>query len=524
MLKGSLNIKIAVVLPIFIVGMMVLSCKKKIKADILIINGTVYNGMDTVPKNTDIAVKGNKILFIGDADNANVSADSILDATGLIVSPGFIDPHTHATTDLGNKDKSSNLPFLMQGVTTVTIGNDGSSPFPLSEFIPIYEKNGLGTNVVLLTGHGTIRKEVMGSSDREATYDEIAAMKQLVEQEMRSGAFGMSTGLFYAPGSYSNTEEIIGLAETVAAYGGIYDTHLRDEGSFSIGLINAVKEALEIGKKAELPVHISHIKCLGRDVWHKSDTIIKLIENARNEGVDVTANQYPYEASATGLKSAVVPRWAESGGMDSLFYRLNNPNLKQKILAETEQNIERRGGPDKLLVVGAKDNDLVGKNVLELSADLKLGPAETVLEILKSGPIKVASFNMTAYDIENFMRQPWVVTGSDGGDGHPRKYGTFPRKYNTYVKEKKVIGLARFISNSSAKTAGILKIPDRGQLKEGYYADIIIFDPEKFTDKSTYTDAYELANGLVHSIVNGKITAKNGQYTQVRAGKVLKKQ
>lgn len=507
----------------FTIGLMIISCQNPKKADILITNGTIYNGVDTVPKNVDIAIKGDKILFIGDAKKANVSANSVLDATGLIVLPGFIDPHTHATGDLGNKDKSGNIPFLMQGVTTVTIGNDGNSPYPYAEQKENYKSNGLGTNIVLFTGHGTIRKEVMGSSDRKATYDEIAAMKQLVEQEMRSGAFGMSTGLFYAPGSYANTEEVIALAETVAAYGGIYDTHLRDEGSFSNGLIKAVEEAITIGTKAEIPVHISHIKCLGKDVWHQSDSIIELIENAQDDGLIITANQYPYEASATGLKSAVVPRWAESGGRDSLFFRLKSPSLKQKILTETELNIERRGGPDKLLVVGAKDNGLVGKNVLELSSTMKLSPAETVLEILKSGPIKVASFNMTAYDIENFMRQPWVVTGSDGGDGHPRKYGTFPRKYKTYVEEKKVIGLAQFITVSSSKTAEILKIPNRGQLNEGYYADIIVFNPDTFRDKATYTDAFALANGLVYSIVNGKIAVKDGAYTEVRAGKVLAK-
>ncbi len=499
------------------------SCKTEIEADILIKNGIVYNGIDTIPTHAAIAIKDNKIVFIGNGSHINFNALKTIDASGMIVSPGFIDPHTHADIDVKDPKNSHNLPFLMQGITTVTLGNDGNSYYPTQKFKTLYEQQGIGTNVVLLVGHGTIRKEVMGKSNKKATPVEIEKMQNLIQQEMDAGAIGMSTGLFYAPGSYSNTAEVIALAETVAKNNGIYDTHLRDESTFSIGLIPAIEEAIEIGRQAKLPIHISHIKCLGVDVWHQSDTIIGIIENARSEGIAVTANQYPYDASATSLKAAVVPRWAESGGIDSLFIRYDQSKLKEQILEETKNNIIRRGGSEKLLIVKADEPTFVGKNLLEISKQLKLEQAKTVIKMLKTGQIKVASFNMNNDDISNFMKQDWVVTGSDGGSGHPRKYGTFPRKYNKYVKQEKLIDLATFINNSSSKTAELLKIPNRGKIKEDYFADVIIFNPKTFKDKATYTNAFLLAEGLIYSIVNGKVIVKNGKFNGELNGKVLTK-
>ncbi len=502
----------------------IFSCSKKnIDADILIKNGTVYNGTDLLPSHISIAIKDDIIVFIGDENSVSINALKTIDATGLIVSPGFIDPHTHSDEDLADPKQSHNKPFLFQGVTTVVVGNDGNSLFATSKYKDIFIKNEIGTNVVQLVGHGTIRKEVMGNSDELATEQDIVKMQNLIQQEMDAGAFGISTGLFYAPGSYSNTDEVIALAKTVAKNNGIYDTHLRDESSFTIGLIPAIEEAIEIGRQAKLPIHISHIKCLGVDVWNQSNTVIQLIENAQKEGIEVTANQYPYEASATGLKSAVIPRWAESGGKDSLFIRYNKPNLKKRILDDTKANITRRGGPDKLLIVKAIDSTIVGKTLLEISKALHISPEKTVFKIIASGYIKVASFNMNTSDITNFMRQDWVVTGSDGGSGHPRKYGSFPRKYRKYVLEDKIIDLSTFINNSSSKTANIYKIPNRGKLKEGFYADIIIFNLETFKDIADYTDAFQYAEGLEYSIINGKMAIENGKFTSKLNGKVLKK-
>ena len=511
---------------IFLIGILLVitSCSKRtIEADILITNGIVYNGIDTTSTNKSIAIKDDKIIFIGDESSVSINASKIIDATGLIVSPGFIDPHTHADSELKDSVKSHNKPFLFQGITTVVTGNDGDSFFPTSKYVKLYESHGIGTNAVPLVGHGTVREQIMGKSDRKATDEEIIEMQALVQQEMDAGAFGISTGLFYAPGSYSNTEEVIALAKIVSKNNGIYDTHLRDESSYTVGLIPAIKEAIEIGRQAKLSIHISHIKCLGVDVWKQSDSIVNAIEKAQKEGVEVTANQYPYDASATGLKSAVVPRWAESGGKDSLFIRYNNPKYKQQILNETKKNITRRGGPDKLLIVKSEESKFVGKNLLEISEILKVNPQEAVYTALKTGYIRVASFNMNPYDIHNFMKQEWVVTGSDGNTGHPRKYGSFPRKYDKYVKQDKVIDVATFINNSTSKTAEIFKIPYRGQLQEGYYADIIIFNPETFKDIADYTDAFQLAEGLEYSIINGKLSIENGKFTKQLNGKVLKK-
>lgn len=499
-----------------------ISCSEKvIEVDILIINGSVYNGLEKMSSGTSVAIKNDKIVFIGNKDASHFKAKKTIDAEGKIISPGFIDPHTHADRELTDPKLSHNQPFLFQGITTVVVGNDGDSFYPTSEFKTKYESHGIGTNVAMLVGHGTIREQVMGKSDKKATEDDIRQMQIVVQQEMDAGAIGISTGLFYAPGSYSNSYEVIALAKTVAKNKGIYDTHLRDESSYTVGLIPAIEEAIEIGRQAKLPIHISHIKCLGVDVWNQSKAIIELVENAQKEGIEVTANQYPYDASATGLKAAVVPRWAESGGKDSLFIRYKNSELKALILEETAQNITRRGGPDKLLIVKADDSRIVGKNLLEISNYFETSPEEAVYKVLERGYVRIASFNMRNEDIQNFMMQPWVVTGSDGNTGHPRKYGSFPRKYRKYVKQDSVIDMVSFINNSTWKTAEIFNISNRGRLKQGYFADVIIFDPLKFQDKADYTDAFQFSEGLEYSIINGNISIEKGAFTRALNGKVL---
>ncbi|PQJ79715.1 N-acyl-D-amino-acid deacylase family protein [Polaribacter porphyrae] len=507
-----------------LVFILLISCnKEKLEVDILITNGKVYDGFSSASKNNTIGIKNDKIVFIGDENSASIVAKKIIDASDMIVSPGFIDPHTHADRDLKNSKTSHNKPFMFQGITTVITGNDGDSFYPTSKYIKLYDTHKIGTNVVPLVGHGTVRNQVMGKSDRKASEKEILQMQKLVQQEMDAGAFGISTGLFYSPGSYSNTQEVIALSKIVAKNDGIYDTHLRDESSYNIGLIASIEEAIEIGRQAKLPIHISHIKCLGVDVWMQSKAIINAIEKANKEGIIVTANQYPYDASATGLQAAVVPRWVESGGNDSLFIRYRNPKLKKVILEETKKNIIRRGGADKLLFVKSNKKDFVGKNLLEISKMLNISAEEAVYEALKTGYIRVASFNMNPEDIHNFMKQDWVVTGSDGNTGHPRKYGSFPRKYHKYVVQDKIVSLVDFINGSSAKTADIFKIKNRGKIQKGYFADIIIFNPKTFKDKADYTDAFQLSEGLEYSIINGKIVIDKGKFTGILNGKVLKK-
>ncbi|WP_108423356.1 N-acyl-D-amino-acid deacylase family protein [Flagellimonas amoyensis] len=513
--------KIVILLTLFL-GLA--SCKKgRIEVDILIKNGTVYNGVDSIPNMLTIGVVGDKIAYVGNGKHFDFLANRVIDAKGMVVSPGFIDPHTHADRDLKNPEESHNNPFLFQGVTTVVVGNDGSSDYPLAKYEELYKKNGIGTNVAFLVGQGTIREKVMGQSDREATDVEVLKMMELVQQEMDAGALGMSTGLFYAPGSYASTEEVIELAKVVRQNHGIYDTHLRDEGAYSIGLVAAVKEAIAIGEAADLPVHISHIKCLGKQVWKQSDSLITIIEEARKRGVRVTANQYPYEASATGLKAAVVPRWAESGGRDSLFMRYGDARLKPQILEEVNMNIDQRGGPENLLIVNADHKEFEGKTLQEIAQEMGLDANEAVFEILDKGYARVASFSMSPYDIKNFMQQHWVVTSSDGNTGHPRKYGTFPRKYKEYVKNG-VIKLADFINGSTSRTADLLGIPKRGKIQEGYYADIIIFDQNTFGDKADYQDPFQLSIGLQYSLINGKLSVEKGTYNGELNGRTLKKE
>ncbi len=446
-----------------------------------------------------------------------------IDASGLIVSPGFIDPHTHADRDYKDVKTAHNLPFMMQGITTTVVGNDGDSFYPTETYRKLYSDQGIGTNVVQLIGHHEILEAVIGKSDIKPTENDILKMQELLQIEMDAGAFGMSTGLYYSPGSYTSTDEVIALAKVVAKNDGIYDTHLRDESSNSIGLIAAIQEAIEIGRQAKLPIHISHIKCLGVDVWNQSDSIIAIIENAQNEGIEVSANQYPYDASATSLNAAVSPRWAESGGKDSLLYRAQNPKLMQRIFMETKANIARRGGPSKLLIVKCNDTTFLGKTLQQVSELLNIPAEEAVYPVLKTGYVRVASFNMNTSDIHNFMQQQWVVTGSDGNTGHPRKYGSFPRKYNKYVKEDKVIDIATFINNSSSKTAKIFKIPNRGKLEVGNFADIIVFNPKTFSDVADYKNAFQFSKGLVYSIINGGISVDKGEFTDKLNGKVLKK-
>jgi N-acyl-D-aspartate/D-glutamate deacylase len=501
------------------------SCTKpKVEADIWIRGGLVFDGLSMEGQKMDVAIKEDKIVFVGCADTLRIEAEKTIEAQGKIVSPGFIDPHTHADRDLNKTETAHNHPFLMQGVTTVVVGNDGSSFYPISEYKELYRKQGIGTNVAMLFGHGTIREQVIGKSDRAPSEAELNKMKALAEEEMRQGAFGISTGLYYAPGSYSETEEVIELSRVVVENGGIYDTHLRDESSFNIGLVKAIEEAIEIGEVSGIPIHISHIKCLGLDVWGKSAEVIELIEKARGRGVEVTANQYPYDASSTSLKAAVVPRWAESGGLDSLFYRLEAPATRERVLSETVTNMKRRGGPSKLLIVKLPDTTYVGKNLEEISAMLSIPAEEAVFEMLKIGHAKVVSFNMIEEDVNRFMGLDWVVTGSDGNTGHPRKYGSFPRKYAHYVKRKELISLADFINGSTSRTAKIFRMEKRGVIQEGYYADVIVFDPEGFREEATYTDAFRYATGLDFSIINGKIAVNQGRPVDAYYGRVLQKE
>ena len=493
--------------------------------DLLILHGTLVDGSGRKPRKADVGIRGDRIVFVGDARKTNLSAARTIDATGLIVAPGFIDPHTHTLNDLSNDQRKANDAFLLQGVTTVITGNDGGSVLNIGELLTKWEQQGIGTNAVLLAGFGTIRGKVLGPTDAQPTSAQLEEEKQYVSRAMDDGAFGLSTGLYYAPQSYSKTEEVIELAKVAAAKGGVYDTHMRDEGSYSIGLLGAIKETIRIGREAKIPVHISHIKALGPEVWGQSKPAIDLMKKARGEGVDIISCQYPYDASGSSLTASLVPRWAEVGGRDQLLQRIDDAQVNPRLLADMRENLKRRGGANSLLITEARDRKLIGKRLSDVAKEMNKPPEEAALDIIKNvGGASVASFNMNQKDIDRFMKEKLVLTCSDGSGGHPRKYGTFPKKLHTYVFDRKLISLPFMVRNSSAVTAEWFRIPERGLIREGFFADVIVFDPKTVSDRSTYEQPELPAVGMNFVIVNGRIAVENSTFTGVLAGRALRKQ
>jgi len=502
--------------------------------DLLIAGGTVYDGSGGTPFIADVGIRGDRIVFLGDAGLAGIRAARTLDAARRVVAPGFIDPHTHVDGDLRNPATRGLVPFLLQGVTTVISGNDGGGPVDVGAALRRLE-GGAGTNVAFLVGHGSIRRVVLGMSDRAPSPTELARMGAMVAQAMADGAIGLSTGLYYAPGSYATTEEVIELARVAGAAGGYYDSHIRDESSYTIGLLGAVDETIRIGREAGVPVHFAHLKALGVDVWGQSDAVVARILAARAAGLRVTADQYPYTASGTGLGASLLPRWAEAGGRDSLLRRLADPAIAARLEKEMAENLRRRGGAGSLLITGEPaaspaararmpaGGKWKGKRLAALASELGLEPVKAAIAIIQAGDAGIASFNMSEADLEHLMRQDFVVTGSDGSDGHPRKYGTFPKKIASYVREKGVISLARMIQASSAQTADLAKLTDRGRVEVGRLADLIVFDSATVADRSTYEQPERLAVGMETVIVNGRVVVTGGRPIGALAGRPLRR-
>ena len=495
-----------------------------LNVDTLIINGSVFSGTAHAgTKPADVAVRGDRVVFVGEPGARAISAVRTIDATGLIVAPGFIDPHTHSLDELLSATANANLNYLKQGVTTVFNGNDGDGPVDFDGLVGRLEQNGIGTNTALYIGHGSLRTEVMNGENRPPTETELARMSGLVAAAMQSGALGLSTGLYYAPGNFATTGEVVALASVAARYGGIYDSHIRDESSYNIGLLGAIDEALTIGRDAAIPVHIAHIKALGVDVWGQSAAVIERIETARSQGQSVTADQYPWRASGTHLRNTLLPRALLSGAADEYRQRLTDPAIVEQSLPAMTENLRRRGGPESLLVVMADDPSIVGMTLAEIAESRRKAPIETAIELILAGSIRVASFNMNQQDIDAFMARDWVMTSSDGTDGHPRKYASFPEKYREYVVGRGVLSLEEFVYRSSGLAAEVFGLDDRGRIAEGFAADIVVFDPAAFAPEASFANWNALASGVRYLFVNGQLALDEGRYTGALPGRVLLK-
>ncbi len=500
------------------------------RADLVIVGGSLHDGGVGALRQADVAITGDRIVYVGPDAAAHFRAARTVDARGQIVAPGFIDPHTHPDTYIRSEDpvQRRNAPWLYQGVTTLGIGVDGGGSPAIAVQREAFRREGVGTNLVPYVGFGAVRSQVLGQSARSPDEDELAQMRNLVATAMCEGAFGLSTGLFYVPQSYAKTDEVVAVAIEAARRGGLYDTHQRDESSYGIGLIESTREAIAIGRKADMPVHIAHIKALGIDVHGTAGELIRLIEHARAEGRRVTADQYPWLASGTSLKSALLPAWSQEGGRAALLERLADPVQLARIQQEMRGNLRRRGGAEAILLTSS-GHDWAGRTLDDVAADWRITPEDAALRIVQQDERpqgtrsngSIASFNMHQQDVELLMRQPWVVTSSDGSNGHPRQYGSFPEKFARYVREKHVLDIGEFIHRSTGLTADILGVEQRGYLKPGYFADVVVFDPDVLAAQATYVNPRRLSTGVSHVLVNGVVAINDGMQTDRLAGRML---
>ena len=497
------------------------------QADLILRGGRLLDGSGNPWVLGDLAIRADRIVGVGRLEGW-VGLEEV-DVTGLYVAPGFIDAHSHAGPGLASEDRSHAEPQLAQGVTTLFVNPDGGGPVDLVHQREELLEFGLGINVAQLVPHGSIRAQIMGLDDRAPTPDELERMQALTREGMEAGAFGLSSGPFYAPGSFADTGELAALASVAAEYGGIHTSHIRDEGDYSIGLVAAVDEVIEVARQTGIRSIVTHVKALGPRVWGYSGAVIRRVELARDEGLEIFTDQYPYNASATSLAAALVPRWAQEGGTDRMRERFDDPALTERLQGEVLENLDRRGGADRIQFRHhPEDPSIEGRTLDEVARVRGLDPVAATLDLLREGGPGIVSFNMDDGDIHAFMRQPWNMIASDGsfprwGEGvpHPRSYGAFPRVIRKYVQEDGVLTLEDAIRKMTSLPALVHRMDDRGVLRAGAVADVVVFDLDQVHDRATFTDPHQLSSGMVHVFVNGRRAIRDGAVTGERAGRVL---
>jgi N-acyl-D-amino-acid deacylase len=459
----------------------------------------------------DIGVRGDRIVAIGRL--AGASAKTVIDAADRLVTPGFIDVHSHAAEGLTRPELRQAQPILAQGVTSLVVNPDGGGPVDLAAQAVRLQQGGLGPNVALLVGHGSVRTEVLGKAERAPSAEELERMCALVRRAMAAGAFGLSSGLFYTPGSFAKTEEVIALARAAGESGGVYTSHIRDEADYGIGVVASVQEVIRIAEEAGVIGIVSHMKALGPDNWGLATALTMRMDEARARGVQVFADQYPYDASSTSLRAALVPGGGE---------------LNEAVVRE---NLRRRGGADSIVIAFHKaDPSLEGKSLRQIAAARNVSPENAAMDVIAHGGASIVSFNMSEADIRHIMTRPYTMASSDGmlvgmneGKPHPRSYGAFARRLAVYVRERQVVGLEFAIRSMTSLPAAVFGISGRGVIREGAFADLAIFDPARVRDVATYADPHHLAEGMSFVLVNGVVVVNDGKFTDAMPGRVLRK-